>query len=371
MKTNLYNIQIITRIDEILLAGWQELWNHAENATVFNSAEWFQTCTQTDNSTAYKIIVCYKDERLVGLLPLKKSRKFGFTVVSVISSEFQVDTAFLMERYDTQLFKQLFEYLMANENLFIQKIDSHAVSQLHGLFPQLFFSLISVNPCIDLTCDYDTNISNKMLGRIKKLLKKHRGKFDFKFYENNFQKHLETMFSIDQNSWKKLHGKDIFSDKKMQYFYRVVTKLCNKFVKIGFLYYENHPIAYFYGFLYGRTFAAYHTSFLDEYRYLRPGQMALYYLINNLKDNATVIDMGGGISRYKQEFTHNYRILYDMYYAKNDLIMFWWKLINMARRLKQIVFPEKNTRDHEFLFKTLSIETTTTKTSEQLQPRLG
>lgn len=354
METKAYTIQITTSIDEALLAQWQNLWNRAENATIFNSAEWFFACLQAENTNEYTIITCYDGNSLVGILPLKKNKKFGIPVLSVMSTYYQVDTPFLLASYDKELLRQFFSYLLEKGNIYLTKLDYETVTKMQSLFPHLFFSLMSVNPCIPTTGELYTSMSPTLSGRIKKILRKNAGQFTFILHKDNLEKQLQTMISIDQASWKQGHHKDIFCEQETQKAFQAITRHCHRFVRIGFLYYQNKPIAYFFGFLYGKTFAAYQTSFLSEYRQLRPGQTALFCMMENLKDSVTTIDMGGGISRYKMEFTQDYRLLYDVYYSKNDAVMLWWKLINALRRIKQIVYHTKNTRDHEFLFKTLT-----------------
>ena len=163
------------------------------------------------------------------------------------------------------------------------------------------------------------------------------------------------MFAIDQKSGKQRHSKDIFSNKEERDFYTNIVKYCQRFVQLCFLYYENTPIAYSFNFKNRKIYVGYQTSYLLERRKLSPGKVMIIYMLEKLKkDSADLLDLCGGISYYKQEFTLKYYFQHNLYYSKSFLVMKWWKLINLARRIKQIVFPEKFTRDHEFLFKTLS-----------------
>ena len=71
------------------------------------------------------------------------------------------------------------------------------------------------------------------------------------------------------------------------------------------------------------------------------------------KKGVTIMDQGGGISSYKMSFANDYKLLYNVYFSHNPLTMLSWKMVNRARRIKQVIRPKKYTRDHEFLFKTL------------------
>lgn len=355
-KQQLYTSNLATNIDEQFILEWKALWEKSANATVFNSVEWFLTCIQADSIKEFLLVAVYNKDRLVGVLPLKKSKKFFIPVVSVLSSHFQVDTAFLIEKNDSELLEALFSYLMKKYNIYIPKIDENAVTLLQTLFPQVFFTLLSVNPIISFKNDPFLSASQSTMQQIRKIIRKNADQLSFSLYDgsHNLSKQLQIMFRLEQSSSKKTRKMDIFSDKKNVTFFRTICRKYPDAVRIGFLYYEKKPIAYQFGFLTKNVFIAFQTAYLFDYRKLRPGKTMLYYLIAKLKEDAvTLLDFGGGISNYKLDFTHEYTLFYDFYYSNNSLILFWWKLINKARRMKQVLHPEKNTRDHEFLFKEL------------------
>ena len=145
---------------------------------------------------------------------------------------------------------------------------------------------------------------------------------------------------------------DIFSKKETRDFFYAIIRNCPDLVRICLLYVNRIPIAYQYGYLYKNSFACDQIAYRNDYAKLRPGKTVLYYLIEMMKDTSVKwLDLGGGISSYKTEFTDNYRVLYNLYYSPNPAIMAWWKGINFVRRVKQVAFPKKHTRDHQFLFK--------------------
>ena len=356
MKNNMnYKTKIIHNIDKELITQWKDLWNRAENASIFNSYDWFLTCQELGHMKEYELYVCYKDDKLVAILPLSVYRKFGIKVSGVIGKDFLVDTAFLMETYEPELVKQFFSSIFTKRNIYIQKIDQQAVNILKNNFSNLFFSLMSVNPSMNLTGELFESVSKSTVSQIKSIIKKNPDQFSFKIFDrhNNIKEQLQTMFAVDQSSSKKLRSMDTFAEQKNKDFFSTISKNSD-IVRLCFLYYNNLPIAYQFGFLYGNTFCAYQTSYLNEYRKLRPGKTMLFHLIEHLQElNVDILDLGGGISAYKQEFTQDYRLLYDVYHSKNIFVLQWWKLINLIRRKKQLIFPKKFTRDHEFLFKTL------------------
>ena len=113
-------------------------------------------------------------------------------------------------------------------------------------------------------------------------------------------------------------------------------------MRISFLFYENEPIVYEYGFLVNNYYVGEQIAYHNDYKKVSPGKIMLYYLLPNLvKQGVTVLDQGGGISDYKSLFSKEYRFLYNIYYSNNAVVMMWWKLINTIRRYKQLMFPKK------------------------------
>lgn len=357
MKKPEYQFEITTQLNAELIKQWQSLWNIAENANVFNSYEFFRTSLESNPKLKYEIFTCLRDGKLAAILPLKTYRQFGFKVSGTISNNFLVDTAFLVEKYDQDLLHFFFKNIIEKNNLYLHKIDRNSARMLHDLFPDLFFTLMSANPYIDYTRDPANSISKSTVSQIKRNFKRNPGMFTFKVFKgsDDLSGHFETMIKIEQNSTKKLKSMDILSKSENKNFYNNLIKNCPGTVCICFLYYNNIPIAYNFGFLSTNTAVAYQTSFLSEYFKLRPGKTMLFQLIDFLKNyQIKQLDLGGGMSVYKLEFTPHFNLYYDLYYSPNKIIMLWWKSINTVRRIKQIFAHEKNNRDHEFLFKTLS-----------------
>lgn len=354
--TDKYKITLTTSLDETLISQWKNLWKHAHNASVFNSYEWFLTCKQTGEFKDFQLLVCHEGETVKAILPLQHMKKYGIPVLSSISNHFTVDTPFLMEQYDKDLMKAFFSFLFAKGNIFLHKVDKEASELLHELFPELFFSIMSINPLVDLKGETYATVSPSTVSQIKKVHRKNPGEFAFVQYiaKDMTNDDLGKMFTIEQNSSKKSKKMDIFSNDHTKQFFIALTKNLPNEVRIGFLTYDKQPICYQFGFLDHGVFNAYQTAYLQDFSKLRPGKTMIYYLIESAqKEGAKVIDLGGGISMYKMEFAQDYRILYDIYSSKNPLHMSLWKMINFARRKNQEYRPIKYSRDHEFLFKTL------------------
>jgi CelD/BcsL family acetyltransferase involved in cellulose biosynthesis len=357
MSKESYQIHITSQLDDQLIQEWQALWERAENKNVFNSYGWFCTARDTYRITDIEFFTCYKDERLVAIVPLCPSKKFGISVLGVVGSRFLVDTAFLVESYDKELLRVFFGSILAKHALYIRQMDSKVCEILQEIFPQLFFALASVNPRVTITGDPFAQMSSSTMKQIKKIIRQNPDQLHFTLFDgqSELEKHLQTMFELEQDSAKKTRGMDLFSHKENREFFINFSNNHLAQVRIGFLTFENKPIAYQFGFLVRNLFIAYQTAYRSEYGKLRPGKTMLYHLFKSLKDQADIVDLGGGISTYKMEFTSEYRLLYDVYFSKNGLVMAYWKFINAVRRFKQVLLPKKFTRDHEFLFRRLPL----------------
>lgn len=353
MNKNKYQTEVIKNINAALIEQWKKLWERGENANIFNSYEWFLTCQKTFGINNYEINVCFKNNNLVAVLPVFFTRCFGIKVTSTIANKYVAGSALLVENYEAPLLKHFFEEIISKRNLHITKIDSEAAVLLKKNFPRMFFPLISVNPYLEINNDPLRFMEKKNLYKLNRILKKNADCLDFKTFDNknNLNKYVERVFETEQKSAKKQRHMDLFSKKENRDLYRNIVKYCNRFVSISFLRYKKEPVAYSFSFIYNKTCLGFQTSYLFDYRKLSPGKIMTMLLLTTLKDRSIeLFDFSGGISSYKREFTPVYYFQYNLYYSKNIFVMQWWKLINLARRLNQILFPIKHTKDHEFLF---------------------
>lgn len=357
MKEDKYFIKVASEADNSLIAEWKSLWRVSQNANPFNSYEWFLACVKAGKVKDYRIFACYRDRELVLVLPLCVRKKFGIKTFSTLLNNFQVDTAFLAKKNNSELLKFFFSYIFETGNLYITKIDDKSANLIKQLFPKAFLTLMSANPCLELAEDPLRFVSKSNRKNIKKIINRNINQLSLKevVSKSDLSKAMKIIFAIDGKSSKKRKSMDIFSKAENRVFFQSLVKHCGSFVRIYFLKYAGVSVAYQFAFLSKGIFAAYQTSFLYEYRKIDPGKTMLTLLLERLNNESVhVIDFGGGVSAYKQEFTPDVRYLFDLYYSTNVLMMFWWRAVNKARRLKQILLPKKYTRDHEFLFRTLN-----------------
>lgn len=352
-----YTTKIITDIDkgENFIQEWKALWETAENANTFNSYEWFLATKKTFSTNHYEIFACYDNTSLIAVLPFFFEKRFGIPVSSSQGYK-PVNTPFLMKHYTEEVFKAFFGEIIKKRNIYLAKVDQDAVAILHKIFPQMFFSLISANPYLDRHENPSLFLSTTNHKNARRIIKKLGDDLTYRTYDNRDEllKYLKLIFDVEQRSQKKLRNMDIFSNEQTRNFFINIVTHCGRFIQINVLSYKNNPIAYTFNFKYRNMFTGYQTSFLSEYKKFYPGKVILVHDLEHLRDSQfDIFNLGGGVSYYKLEFAPTFFFLYDLYFSKNPFLMLWWKAINIARRMKQILFPIKHTRDHEFLFKPL------------------
>lgn len=359
---NGYKITASNKLSKELKKSWEKLWLQAENANMFNSPRWFLTILKTCKPKKYQIYTCYKNSELVAVFPMTSLKKFGITVTSSIGNYYLYNTGFLVKKLDEELFKTFFTEILHHKNTYITRIDEKSAHLLHRLFPHTFFSIMAAVPYLEIKSNPFRYVSKSVSKEIERIVRKYNGKITNKTCDlhNNLNETLRTMIDIDQQSSKKLRSKDIFSKKENRLYFKNLIKHFADFIRIDVAYLNQVPFVYVFGLEYKKTYLYLQTAFLNDYRYLSPGKLLTHYLLSSLhkKNQVERIDFGAGINSFKQLYTPDYYIEYDLYNTKNVFIMTWWKFINLIRRTKKIYLHEKYTDDHKFLFRTINEYTT-------------
>lgn len=351
-----YALAILKKVDAKFIADWKNLWERSDNANIFSSPEWFELSIQSGNVETYEVFACYENVKLVAVVPLSMGRKFGIPAYTLLWDAHTVNTAFLIEKNDSNVIRFLFGEIAKRRNLYLSKIDADSAKNLKSIFPNLFHPIIFTSPYLEIDSNPLKYISKRNLKDIKKVMTREGENLEFELHDadSDLESLLPLMFKIDMKSGKKQRAREIFSKEETRIFFRNLVKYCRKFVRIGVLSYKKKPIAYVFCFEYKKTFLGYQMSYLFEYRKLAPGKiMTTVLLKERLSKNVEIFDFSGGLSTYKQEFTPHFYHQYDVYFSPNNFVMAWWKLVNLARRIKKVKFPEPYTRDHEFQYKTI------------------
>lgn len=354
-------IKIYTKqsTDQEFINEWRMLWDKAENANVFNSYDWFLVCKESEKDREFEIYAYYSGNELLGVFPTYIVRRFGIKTVSSILPQFTVGMPILLEDLSkSETFEEIVKYIIKDNNLYIGKLDTKTTKFASSKFQESLLVLIFASPYIEYSNDPFKSSSRNLLKEIRRKSRKVKN-MNYTVYDknSNLEEYLEVIFNIDQNSGKRLRSRDIFSSVKTKNFYKNIAKYCKEYIYLSMVYFDDEPVAYSFNLKYKQDVLGLQCSYLHKHHKYSPGNIEKYELLIDLKGkNIDKIDFGPGMVPYKLRFTKNYAFYYDFYYSRNSLIMLWWKSINFARRCKQILFPEKNSRDHEFLFKKFQSE---------------
>ncbi len=354
MSEKKYIVKVLDSLDDSFIAEWKALWERGVNGNIFNSYEWFLTCEKTYHFREFAVYACYEEERLVGVLAVVFSKLYGVRVASVPGGVYVVEPPVLLEVYDGGITDAIFGRLGAEHNFFINKINKEEWELVRGSVPGALGVLSSVNPYLEIGDDPFRFVSKNNMSNLGRKMRKYKDNFSFEMYDaqDDLNTCLQEMIAVEQESSKKREDMDLFSSEVNREIYKNMIKYCRKFVSVCFLRYDDKAIAYSFNFTHRKVFLFFQTAFLFEYRKMSPGKVMVVYLLRFLKEHGFgVCDFSGGVSRYKRDFVPEFYFQYNVMYSRSTFVMGWWSLVNSVRRIRQVLLPKKNTKDHEFLFR--------------------
>lgn len=131
----------------------------------------------------------------------------------------------------------------------------------------------------------------------------------------------EILLTIEQLSWKHLHGTAISSASSQTQLYK---DLCESFYEHGnlkmlFLFIDDQPVAYDFGVLCGQKYHDLKCSFHQDYQKYSPSTLIRAKLIENLiQENISCIDFGPEAYEYITHWTDENQIQYQVRYYRNN-----------------------------------------------------
>ena len=346
-----YTFEKHTKLNKKIIRDWKNLWSIAENASIYNSYEWFQACKETSGAEEIEYYLWYDKRKMVATIPMITSKVFGVKVKTPIYSKYNSFKPILVEGYIQPLILQIIKDLN-KKDIYLKGVENEFCDVLSQSDLELLITLISVNPYVKLETDALSKISKSTKYQIRKVLKRNHHKIEAVNCINNLEALIDVVVNIEQNSSKKEEGQDIFSKNEMVRFYKNIVKYCKSYVEIFILYYNSKPVNYSFNLKYRKTLIGYHTAYVNEFGYLSPGKIMLYKLIEHAQANKfSVFDLGDGLNTFKRKYTDNYYSSYEVYASNNVYFMFWWRLVNKIRRIRQLVKTDKFNLDSKYLFK--------------------
>lgn len=349
-----YRVFVYKNPNKELKSHWQSLWSDSTHANFFNSYEFYLVCSKTFENDKSEVFCLENNGEVVAILPLIKGRVFGFPCYVNPGGRFIEKSPFLVKDNNKDDLKILIDFVLKKGNIRLSEVPQDIAENLRTGFKESLISIISVNPFINLREENYLGLNKKNLSKIKNRTRKSKKGLEYLHIRGGGEKELKKVIDLEKESHKSMKGKQIFDDKTSRLFYKNLIQISKDKTVFDFLTYDRKIFVSAVGILCKDTYYAYHTSYLRGFKYLMPGKTLTYFMLNQLKkEGVGVFDFVRGYSNFKKDFTSNYSIQYDFYLSRNFSINIWWKLINLARRIKIAIFNPKYSNDHLYLFKTL------------------
>lgn len=310
---------------------WQGLWRESGLSHIYNSPDFFESCLEAFHIQRYVVIFCYRKGKIRGVLPLVEDRVFGIRTLSGPGRKGnRIDkSVLLMENYDKEVFDAVMKKALELGNLYLAEADEKIKPLIDfRIFPHVA-EWASRSLKVHLSPESDT-LKFMPSGQRRNLLRRIRRRKDdleFKFFETNLEEALQKVIGVEKGSYKPHRHMALFSKAESEIFFRSLIRRNPESVRIGILYYRREPAATILGFVYGGTFAGYHTAFLKEYWHWGAGKAVIYFLLEHLKKQGfSKLDLMRGDSDSKRQFAEDAYDHYNIYFSKNRAILLWWKL---------------------------------------------
>ena len=331
-KERHFDVRIYSGLTKELLSEWQHLWEISPFKRFFNTPLWFQAATKTFTYEKQAIIGCYEKGKLIGLLPLVLTEKYGVPTYSSPGNQYYDNSSLLLKENDIEIFKALLEKLSELGNFYLAEVEATMANMCGIQMPEVGIVKSSRCPYLILKPDPYRFLSKKNKRIIAKKFKDAEGNFSCKIYTENAQEQLKTLLNIDAESSKKADFKETFSDPLLEKLLENINELDNKVIVVALLFYKDEPICYNYGFIFDKTYIGSGTAYKESYRPFAPGRVLAYSLLPELvKMGLNILDFSRGYTRYKRDFAPYAYHQYTLFYAKNPVVMRRWKMLEFTK----------------------------------------
>lgn len=321
---------------------WQELWSASESRHIFNSLIFFEAYCEAFCREKYAVIFCYKKGKLRGLLPLIEDRVFGVKTFLCPGTKgnYADKNATLVIARDAEIYSILLNKASALGNLYLAELDGREKNSFDfkkSNFMVEWASMTSWLALLERKSLYDFMSKWQKRSMLKHIQQREKD-LELRFFSRDLKTVFEKVIEVEKGSYKFHRRTALFKNKMSKILLISLIKRNCQNIRIGILYLKKQPVATILGFVYGKTFAAYHMAFLKEHRNWGAGKAAIYMAMERLKNEGfSKVDLLRGGLEFKRQFTDNTDDQYNVYLAKNSFIFLWWKICIPARNsLKRI-----------------------------------
>lgn len=336
------NYRIFSTIDKKFIAAWEQLWLLSPFANYTNSPAWFLSVLQTFGFKDFVIFAFYRDEKIVGVAWLIKSKKFGVPIYTQMPNDFVCGKPFLCDITDKKLMLYILDTISTLGTVYFDNVPEHEISFLRNENKQIDITPVTVNYLLPIGQYKGGLVTIKNRNILLRRIKKQAEKFTLRVCEGYSEEFFTLLYQIDKTSRKSNRGYGLFSNSLMKDFYETLAKKFDKRFITNILFFENTPIAYEIGFLVNSVYYGTQLSFVEAYKQYAPGKVIAVKILDYLAANGVqLVDFGSGDTHVKRLITENKQQLITIVISHNSAIQFYIKHINIIKT-KMYSYIKKN-----------------------------
>lgn len=309
-------IEVIKNINSEFIKEWSTVWKNQQGAHFFNSPEWFISCLESFSIKKYFIFVGYQAGNIKVIYPVVKIRKFGVSFLGSPGGKYLDKSSLLYVNNSSGVVKALLEKMLKDDNIYLAEVDGNTKNKITSSGITSLVRPISSNPFISLDSEPFRFLKNKQRNEIRNKVNRYQNNLSFRYYTDNVDTHVGSIFAIEEKSFKRKKGRHIFSKKIARDLYSNIARV-QGCASIAILCFNSKPIAHMFGLIYKKKFQAYHMAYLEDFRKLIPGKVLLYFLLPKLVERGFVqFDFSRGDSLLKKQFTSQRNTQYEIFLSK-------------------------------------------------------
>ncbi len=338
------SIQIIehNQISGQLVSEWRQLWGRSVCPHIFNSPEWFLSLLEAGIVKNFSLVVALDSNQIVAVLPVLREKVFGIKTLTCPGGGHLNKLPLLVLENDPEIFCALMGFLKKTGDFYLPETGFETVGFFKVTGADFFALEASASPFLFLGKNPYSYFSKKREAQVLRKARKYKEHLSLKTYKDDNLKGLEIAFVLDEDSAKRENGLATFGGGKEKEFYRELARRFGGQLTVDVLFFDGEPAIFSINFAYGGVYHFYKTSYKKKFNFLAPGKMLLYYRCPSLyREDFSIFDFSRGVSRFKREFTPLSYKQYNVFYAKNIFVRWWWILASRAKRAKDKLYENE------------------------------
>lgn len=354
---NQIEIKLINKYEEFedLRDRWNQLLAQSANNDVFLTWEWLFSWWKVFNTGKQLwLVTAWKPEQLVGIAPLMLEKrgklKLGAKILCSLGTPMNDVGGFILQDQDTQILEALINFIMEHKKKwdileFTEfLVEGPEIEAIKAVFDKPGFSQIEKDrehyfvPVHESWNDYYDGLSKKFRKNLRRAERNANalGTVTIQNYsgERLSREHYESIVAINQHA----NYPRLYNSNSEQNFLKELLSQTSQWLNIYFLYINENPIAYEYGFLYNNWFEDWRAGFdtrIDPN--ISIGKLlSLNVMKNCFERGCETIDFMRGAHAYKTEWEPQTRHYKELRIFKRQSILaaiaYFW-----LRKLKPVL----------------------------------